>query len=112
MNKVFETTLKYPVLFTCNVRRSVFESFGLTHWKHLKYHGLQIVPVITDQSSGIETRADILKKNIMKMLDKLGVDKAHIVSHSLSGIDARYAIASLGLSNRVYSLTTIATPHR
>lgn len=112
MNKVFETTLKYPILFTCNIRRSVFDSFGLSHWKHLRYHGLQIVPVITNHSSGIETRADVLKTNILKTLDKLGVDKAHVVSHSLSGIDMRYAIASLGLSNRVYSLTTIATPHR
>ena len=73
---------------------------------------MQLVPVLTDPNSGIESRAALLKQNILKQLDKLKVDKAHIVSHSLSGLDMRYAISSLGLSNRIHSLTTIATPHK
>jgi len=36
----------------------------------------------------------------------------NIVAHSLGGLDARYAIARLGLDDRVASLTTVGTPHR
>ena len=53
MNKILETSLRHPVFFTCNIRRSVFETFGLSHYKHIRYHGLQIIPVITDPNSGI-----------------------------------------------------------
>jgi triacylglycerol lipase len=35
----------------------------------------------------------------------------NIVAHSMGGLDARYAIARLGLASRVASLTTIGTPH-
>jgi triacylglycerol lipase len=36
----------------------------------------------------------------------------HLIAHSMGGLDARYAISRLGLSDRVVSLTTIGTPHR
>jgi triacylglycerol lipase len=35
----------------------------------------------------------------------------NIIAHSMGGLDARYAIAHLGLGPRVASLTTIGTPH-
>ena len=38
--------------------------------------------------------------------------KVNILAHSMGGLDARYAIAKLGLADRVASLTTVATPHR
>src|SRR5262249_10651950 len=34
-----------------------------------------------------------------------------LIAHSMGGLDARYAICRLGLSERVASLTTIGTPH-
>jgi triacylglycerol lipase len=37
---------------------------------------------------------------------------AHLIAHSLAGLDSRYAITHLGLAPRVLSLTTVATPHR
>jgi triacylglycerol lipase len=36
----------------------------------------------------------------------------NIVAHSMGGLDARHAIARLGLHGRVASLVTIGTPHR
>jgi triacylglycerol lipase len=36
----------------------------------------------------------------------------HLIGHSLGGLDARFALAHLGLHDRVVSLTTIGTPHR
>jgi triacylglycerol lipase len=39
-------------------------------------------------------------------------EPVHILAHSLGGLDARYLISKLGMSDRVLSLTTIGTPHR
>jgi triacylglycerol lipase len=36
----------------------------------------------------------------------------NIIAHSMGGLDARYAIAKLGIASKVASLTTIGTPHR
>src|SRR5207344_275133 len=38
--------------------------------------------------------------------------KVNVIAHSMGGLDARYAIARLGLGDRIASLTTIGTPHR
>jgi triacylglycerol lipase len=37
--------------------------------------------------------------------------RVNLIAHSMGGLDARYAIAKLGLGERVASLVTIATPH-
>jgi triacylglycerol lipase len=37
--------------------------------------------------------------------------RVNLVAHSMGGLDARYALARLGLSGQVASLTTIGTPH-
>ncbi len=38
--------------------------------------------------------------------------RVNLVAHSMGGLDARYAIARLGLDRKVASLVTIGTPHR
>jgi triacylglycerol lipase len=38
--------------------------------------------------------------------------QVNLVAHSAGGLDARYAISTLGLGPKVASLTTIAAPHR
>jgi triacylglycerol lipase len=38
-------------------------------------------------------------------------ERMDLVAHSLGGLDARYALAHLGLASRVRSLVTIGTPH-
>jgi triacylglycerol lipase len=42
----------------------------------------------------------------------LDARRVNLVAHSMGGLDARYAIARLGLRNRVASLVTIGTPHQ
>lgn len=39
-------------------------------------------------------------------------EKVHIIAHSMGGLDARYAISSLGLDQHTISLTTVGTPHQ
>jgi triacylglycerol esterase/lipase EstA (alpha/beta hydrolase family) len=38
--------------------------------------------------------------------------KVNLIGHSQGGLDARYVVAGLGYSDKVASVTTIATPHR
>jgi triacylglycerol lipase len=49
---------------------------------------------------------------LVEQIDKLGHERIDIIAHSLGGLDARYAVAKLGLATRVRSLVTIGTPHR
>lgn len=65
-------------------------------------HALRVAPV-----ASVAFRANQLKQQI----DALSAPRVNIVAHSMGGLDARYAIARLGLEGRVASLTTIGTPH-
>lgn len=56
----------------------------------------------------VEVRARALADAVLA----LEAPRVHLVAHSMGGIDARYAIARLGLTGRVASLVTIGTPHR
>jgi len=60
------------------------------------------------RTASVATRA----RQLVQRTDELGVRRVNIIAHSMGGLDARYAIAHLGLADRVASLTTIATPHR
>jgi triacylglycerol lipase len=42
----------------------------------------------------------------------LPAPRVNLVAHSMGGLDARYALARLGLGRRVASLTTVGSPHR
>lgn len=50
-------------------------------------------------------------RQLAAQIDRLGAERVNIVAHSMGGLDARYAIARLGMAARVASLTTIGTPH-
>lgn len=56
----------------------------------------------------VEARARALADAVCQ----LTATRVHLIAHSMGGIDARYAIAQLGLADRVASLVTIGTPHR
>ncbi|MCP4500347.1 MAG: alpha/beta fold hydrolase [Deltaproteobacteria bacterium] len=58
-----------------------------------------------------EVRAPLLAAEIARVLEVTGAKKVHLVAHSLGGIDARKAIADFSLEDKVFSLTTFATPH-
>jgi triacylglycerol lipase len=58
--------------------------------------------------ASVEDRARVLAEAVRA----LPAARVHLVAHSMGGLDARYAIARLGLTDRVASLVTIGTPHR
>jgi len=57
-------------------------------------------------------RAPVLARRIQEVLDVTGAQKLHIIAHSLGGIDARKAMADFDLDDKVFSLTTLSTPHQ
>jgi triacylglycerol lipase len=65
-------------------------------------------------SSSIRNRARQLKESLLRQLDILGLDNERVilVGHSMGGLDARYAVAKLGLADRVAAVVTVTTPHR
>jgi triacylglycerol lipase len=69
----------------------------------VEVHVLRVSPVAT-----IAERA----QQLCEQVRRLPAERFNIVAHSMGGLDARYAVAVLGLGDRVASLTTIGTPHR
>ena len=39
-------------------------------------------------------------------------EPVHVLAHSMGGLDSRFMISSLGMAQRVLTLTTLGTPHR
>jgi triacylglycerol lipase len=48
---------------------------------------------------------------LVKVLRALPGDRFNVIAHSMGGLDARFAIARLGLADRIASLVTIGAPH-
>jgi triacylglycerol lipase len=59
-------------------------------------------------TSGVAERAAELRDQIRRFTD----EPVNIIAHSMGGLDARHMITSLGMAERVRSLTTVSTPHR
>jgi triacylglycerol lipase len=59
-------------------------------------------------AGSIAERAAALAACVRALPDR----KVSIVAHSMGGLDARYAIARLGLDDRVAALVTVGTPHQ
>jgi triacylglycerol lipase len=68
--------------------------------------GYSVFVTRVSPAGGIALRAAQLARQI----ERLGTP-VNIIAHSMGGLDARLAIARLGLAARVASLTTIGTPH-
>jgi triacylglycerol lipase len=50
-------------------------------------------------------------EELARVVRQIRARKVNIIAHSMGGLDARYAIAKLGLADRIASLVTIGTPH-
>lgn len=66
-------------------------------------------PPALPPTASIVDRARALKTYLNS--PSLEGQRVHIIAHSMGGLDARYLISSLGMADRVLSLTTIGTPH-
>lgn len=76
--------------------------------ERLRALGVEVyAPRVTPLGS-IAARAVELSDQIRR----LDAPRVNVIAHSMGGLDARYAIAELGLAERVASLVTIGTPHQ
>jgi len=75
---------------------------------HLKRLGSKVYAFRVHPSASVPARAQELARAVAELPDK----RVNVVAHSMGGLDARYAVAKLGLAKKVCSITTIGTPHR
>ncbi len=76
--------------------------------KHLEALGCHAHAVKLPMASSVPARA----AKLVAAIEAQDHDRIDLIAHSLGGLDARYALAKLGLASRVRSLVTIGTPHR
>jgi triacylglycerol lipase len=74
---------------------------------HLSRVGAEVHRPRVSSAAAIAVRAD----ELARLVRDIGARKVNVIAHSMGGLDARYAIAKLGLADRVASLTTVGTPH-
>ena len=105
---------KYPLLLLHGV--------GFRDYKYINYWGRIPALLIKNGAvidyghqqawASIESCAAEIKSRLLSFLEKTSGAKVNIIAHSKGGLDARYMISSLGMADKVASLTTISTPHR
>jgi triacylglycerol lipase len=104
---------KYPILLIhgCGFRdRELFNYWGRIP-AALEEEGAQIYYGNQDSWGNVEYNAAALKDTLNKILAETNKGKVNIIAHSKGGLEARFMISSLGMADKVVSLTTIATPH-
>jgi triacylglycerol lipase len=107
--------LRHPVVLVHGLLG--FDTVQLAGFRHEYFRGL---PALLEAqgccvhrarvapAGSVAERAEALAACVRALPDR----RVNILAHSMGGLDARYAIAKLGLADRVASLTTVATPHR
>ncbi len=79
---------------------------------HLEANGFPNVYRPNEDFAGsVDKRARQLKDRVNEALAQTGAGKAHIIAHSMGGLDARRMIVDLEMADKIASLTTIGTPH-
>lgn len=104
---------KYPIVLIHGTGFRDRKFFG--YWgripKILIENGAEIYYGNQDSWGTIESNAATLKDNIEKIMEQTGAEKVNLIAHSKGGLESRYLISTLGMSDKIASLTTIATPH-
>ncbi|MBR1529528.1 MAG: alpha/beta hydrolase [Oscillospiraceae bacterium] len=110
-NEICKT--KYPVLMVHGIFFRDWQLFS--YWgripAELRRNGARIFYGKQQSAQSIEKSAQELHRQIHIVLEQTGAEKINIIAHSKGGLDSRYAIAKLGDSPYIASLTTINTPH-
>lgn len=105
---------KYPILMVHGV---FFRDFRyLNYWgripKELKHNGAVIYYGNHQSAASVEECGKELADRIRQIIKDTGCEKVNIIAHSKGGLDSRYALTMMNVSQYVASLTTINTPHR
>ena len=105
--------LKYPVLMVHGMGYRDEKQPG--YWGRipdsLEALGCKIYYGHQDSAATAESNGRMLQKRINEVLAETGAEKVNVIAHSKGGLDSRYAISSLGMGDKIASLTTMSTPH-
>ena len=105
---------KYPIILVHGLalRDTKFiKAFGKIESK-LSEAGYQVCTANIDAFGSVENNAEQLKEVILAILRDTNADKVNIIAHSKGGLDSKYMISHLDMSDKVASLTTLCTPHK
>lgn len=91
-------------------------SFDSLHYfkgiaSHLIARGFDVHHAAVSFASQVEIRAVELKEDVNRILTATGHLKAHLIAHSMGGLDARHMIVDHDMADKIATLTTIGTPH-
>ncbi len=108
-------TTRYPVALLHGYA-GVDSYFGILDYFHdvrdpLTERGYLLLAPVTNPIDQSDTRADQLAEQLTTFMEETGARRVNMIAHSQGGLDGRLLIAGKGWSDRVASLTTIATPH-
>lgn len=105
---------KYPLLLLHGIG---FRDYHyMNYWgripKELIRNGATIFYGHQEAWGTFEQNGEVLKNNLLEILEQTGAQKVNIIAHSKGGVDARYLISALDMGQYVASLTTLNAPHR
>ncbi len=80
--------------------------------KKLKKEGAIVYLAHQDAFNSHIENALQIKERVNQILEETGAKKMNIIAHSKGGLESRYMISKLGMSDKIASLTTLASPHR
>ena len=105
---------KYPILLVHGVffRDTKYFNYWGRIPDELEVNGATIFYGNHHSAASVADSAAELKSRIIEILSETDAEKVNIIAHSKGGLDCRYAISKLGISDKVASLTTINTPHK
>ena len=111
--KTDECATKYPILMVHGM--GFRDRRHLNYWgripKKLASRGARIYYGRQDSAGSIESNAKVVAESLLSALDHFGTEKVNIIAHSKGGLEARYIACTMGLADRIASITTINTPH-
>ena len=95
--------LKYPVLLIHGM--GFRDGRRINYWgripKALEEMGCKIFYGNQDSNASIETNGRAIKKRIEEILQETRAEKVNLIAHSKGGLDARYAISTLKVGDKV-----------
>ena len=105
--------LNIPTTFYKAVKASHYDHLlnGFRRQQNVDKSNVHLIPNIVSPLFTIEERAAQMATKIKQTSQKINADKAHLVTYSFGGVDARAALSLYGLNEHVQSLTTLCTPH-
>lgn len=107
----------------CSTKYPIFlvHGMGFREGKHIGYwgripkaledNGAKVLCSNQDGNGSVKGNAEQLKRQLLDFFEESGAEKVNIIAHSKGGLEVRCLISSMGMADRIASLTTLSTPH-